>query len=105
MAPGLQNQDAIAVGFITVEQVLRENSAEAAAADDDRIERAGIVLRTAVGALPVLVRAVHRFIEAVAHVATENVSGEVGELSCLSCGHVRLPAGPGEVRRPSSKVV
>ena len=32
--------------------------------------------------------------EMLAGPSAEDVSGEVGELSCLARGHVRLPAGP-----------
>ena len=57
--------------------MLRENPAEAAATDDDRVEWTRIALRATIGPLRVFVCAVHRLVEAVAHVPAENIDSEV----------------------------
>src|SRR5262249_33408028 len=51
------------------------------------VERARIALRTPVRPLRILVGAVHGLVEAVAHVAAEDVLGEIGELGSLAAGH------------------
>jgi hypothetical protein len=89
--PSFKHQDPIAVGFIRVQKMLSEDTAETAAADDDGVKRPGIVLRAVVRSLGVFVRAVHRLVEAVAHVAAKNVHGEIGKLSCLARRHVPTP--------------
>jgi hypothetical protein len=89
--PSFKHQYPIAVGFIRVQKMLSEDTAETAAADDDSVERPGIVLGTVVRSLRILIRAVHGLVEAVAHVAAENVHGEIGKLSCLARRHIRTP--------------
>ena len=49
--------------------------------------RARIALRTPVGPLRVFIRAVQRFIEAVARVSAKNIDGEVRQLGCLAGCH------------------
>src|SRR5262249_52715189 len=64
--------------------MLGEHTAEAAAANDDGVERAGIALRAAIGSLRIFVDAMHGLVEAVAHVSAENIDSEVRQLGCFT---------------------
>src|SRR5450631_531451 len=87
----LKHKNSVTICLVRIQQVLRQYSAETATTDDDSVEWPSIVLRTAIGPLRILVRAVHRLVEAVAHITAENVHGEIGKLSCPARRHDRTP--------------
>ena len=61
---GFENQDTVIPKLVTVEEMLRQGSAERPTANNDNVERLGI--RTPGGAL-------HGLIETVAHITTDDV--------------------------------
>jgi hypothetical protein len=72
-AARLQHEYAVAVGLIVVEQVLREYAAEAAAAENDKVEGTGIGSGTFIGTSQSL-------IEAVARESPQDVTSEIRDL-------------------------
>jgi hypothetical protein len=73
-----EHQDSARALLVAIEKVLRDDRAECAATDDDGLERADS-------------RARNGLIEAVAHVATQNVSSEIRRLRDGTCHDLRLP--------------
>ena len=72
-----QYQDAVTIGLVGIQQVLCKHSTKTAAADDDRVERAGIALGTSVRPLCVLIDTLERLVESVAHVPAEDIDGKI----------------------------
>src|SRR4051794_30049996 len=70
--------------------MLSQNHTETAAPDNDGVEWPCVRLRAAVGPLSVLVGAAYGFVEAVAHVAAEDVLCEICHLRS-GAGHDTLP--------------
>jgi hypothetical protein len=69
----LQDQDAVAMGFVNGKQMLRHRSAEGPPTNDDDVEGASIGAQT-------LVHAPLGLVEAIANVAAQDIAAEVGRL-------------------------
>src|SRR5947209_9498824 len=90
--PTFEQQDAMAVRFVLVKEVLSEYRAERASPDDDDVKRTSIILRAAIRAACGLVCAAKRFIQGVADVTPEYVTTESCGLSFKTRSHSRLPS-------------
>lgn len=72
--------------------MLGEDSTKTAAPNNDCVEGACVALWTAVRSLSVLVNAVERLVQSVAHVPTEDIDREVSELrNFAGCHSVTSP--------------
>jgi hypothetical protein len=79
-AARFQHEYAVAVSLIVVKQVLREYAAKAAAAEDKKIEGAGVGSDTFIGTSQSL-------IEAVARESPQDVASEIRDLRFWTCCH------------------
>src|SRR4051794_32171706 len=77
----------MAVRLVHEVEVLRQRAAEAAAADDDHVERPRVALRCAARTGCVLVRAVQSLVQAVADETPQNVLGEMSGLWIAAGDH------------------